>query len=42
MVNTIHKDNEDEINPDKNLIRYEFMEIIVRLAKEKYLKNNLC
>ncbi len=42
MVNAMHKDNEDEVNPDKNLIRYEFMEVLVRLAKEKYLKNHLC
>lgn len=29
-------------NPDKYLCRYEFYEIIVRVAREKYLKSKVC
>lgn len=29
-------------NPDKFLWRYEFFEIIVRIAKEKYVKSRTC
>ena len=29
---------ENDDNPDKELCRYEFMEIIVRIADHKYLK----
>jgi hypothetical protein len=33
---------EMEDNPDKSLCRYEFYEIIVRTAIEKYLKSRIC
>ena len=29
-------------NPDRALVRYQFMEILVRIAFDKYLKNKLC
>lgn len=29
-------------NPDRQLIRYQFMEIFVRLALDKYLKTGIC
>lgn len=29
-------------NPDRALVRYQFLEIIVRIAMEKYHKNKLC
>jgi hypothetical protein len=31
-----------EDNPDKALCRYEFYEIIVRIAIEKYIKSRIC
>ena len=31
---------QDDDNPDRDLNRYEFFEIILRLANEKYRKTN--
>jgi NLR family CARD domain-containing protein 3 len=30
------------MNPDRQLIRFQFLEILVRLAIEKYFKSSLC
>lgn len=29
-------------NPGSALVRYEFMEILVRVAHDKYIRNHLC
>tara|TARA_B110000285_G_scaffold223005_1_gene277916 strand:+ start:112 stop:651 length:540 start_codon:yes stop_codon:yes gene_type:complete len=29
-------------NPDKALIRFEFIELLVRIARDKYLKSRIC
>ena len=31
-----------EDNPDKALIRFEFIELLIRIANEKYKKTNIC
>jgi hypothetical protein len=33
---------DQQYNPDKALCRYEFYEIIVRVAIEKYIKSRIC
>lgn len=27
--------------PDRGMIRFQFMEVLIRIAEEKYLKNNI-
>ena len=29
-------------NPDKAIIRYQFMEMFFRLANDKYIRSNIC
>jgi hypothetical protein len=29
-------------NPDKALIRYQFMEMFFRIANDKYIRSNIC
>jgi hypothetical protein len=33
---------EQDDNPDKALIRFEFIELLIRVAKEKYMKSGEC
>jgi hypothetical protein len=42
FIATNFEEVELEDNPDKSLCRYEFYEIIVRIAIEKYLKSRIC
>ena len=30
------------LNPDKVLVRYKFMEILVRISADKYIKSGKC
>ena len=29
-------------NPDKSLVRFEFIELLIRIANEKYVKTKIC
>jgi hypothetical protein len=42
FITTNFEEVDMENNPDRYLCRYEFFEIIVRIAKEKYLKSRTC
>jgi hypothetical protein len=42
FISTNFEEVDMENNPDKQLCRYEFFEIIVRIAKEKYVKSRNC
>jgi hypothetical protein len=36
-----NKIRKSPMNPDKALVRYQFMEIVVRLAEDKYIRNEV-
>ncbi|EGR30607.1 leucine rich repeat protein, partial [Ichthyophthirius multifiliis] len=41
VTNSSTKFKKNNRNPDKGLIRYQFMEIIVRLSDDKYIRNKI-
>lgn len=36
------EDGEGDDNPENALVRYEFIEILVRISKEKFFKTGTC
>ena len=42
FITTVSGVRGGKLNPTRNLVRYQFLEIFVRLAIHKYFKNNIC
>lgn len=42
FIATNYEEEEQQVNDDNSLLRYEFLEILLRLSKEKYMTDGRC